>query len=157
MKKLIRYFSYLLMLALTSTLFAQTPELKQDLVELQKDSSTESLKPAYHPVAISWWDCGNGFIYQYTIENTKYITRFDKQGNYVETLTQKIWSDSCALRSSFEQSQYKHQKVVGYWEVTDANRKGYYLEMSDGKNQVSGVWVDDQGNFSTIPVSKPKQ
>ena len=147
----------MLMLTLTGTLNAQIPEKKQDLVELQREPSTNNLKAAYQPVAVSWWDCGNGFIYQYTIDNTKYMTRFDKQGNYVETLIQKVWSDSCALRSSFHQSQYKHQKVTGYWEVTDENRKGYYLEMSDSKNQVSGVWVDDQGNFSTIPGSKPKQ
>src|SRR5918993_720832 len=123
MKKMIRYISYMLMVTLTSTLYAQAPEVKQDRVELKSDSSTKSLKAAYQPVEISWWDCGNGFIYQYTIENTKYMTRFDAQGNYVETLMKKIWSDSCAVRSSFQKSQYKHQKVIGYWEVTDANRK----------------------------------
>jgi hypothetical protein len=147
----------MLMLTLTSTLDAQIPEEKKDLIGLQKDSTTKSLKAVYHPVEISWWDCGNGFIYQYTIDNTKYMTRYDKQGNYVETLMQKVWSDSCALNSSFQQSQYKHQKVIGYWEVADANKEGYYLEMRDSKNQISGVWVDDEGNFSKIPASKPKQ
>jgi hypothetical protein len=146
----------MLMLTLTSNMYAQAPVKIQDQVDSLTDVKT--LKAAYHPRAISWWDCGNGFIYKYTIENTKYMTRFDKQGNHIETLIQKVWNDSSTLRPSFLQSKYKQHRVISYWEVADENKKGYYLEMSDDKNQNSSVWVDNQGNFSTIPiVSKTKQ
>src|SRR6478752_1590245 len=98
MKKMMRCISYMLMLTLTSTMYAQTLGKKQDQVDSQKELSPKSLKAAYQPREISWWDCGNGFIYKYTLDNTKYMTRFDRQGNYIETLKQKVWSDSCALK-----------------------------------------------------------
>ena len=41
--------------------------------------------------------------------------------------------------------------------VSDADKKGYYLELHDDENHVSGVWADDQGKFSIIPITKPNQ
>lgn len=143
----------MLMLALlTSTLCAQTPVTKSEY------QNTKTVEASYYPQTVSWWDSGNGFICKYTVDNLGYITRYDKQGNYIETLIQKVWNDSSALRPSFQQSQYKSQKVISYWVVADANRKGYYLEVSDSKNQISSVWVDALGTFSTVPTAnKPKQ
>jgi hypothetical protein len=157
MKKRMRYFSYMLMLTLlVSTMYAQNPVKDQDKSASPKEVSAKKLKAAYHPRKISWWDSGNGFICKYNIESTNYITRFDKQGNYVETLKQEMWNDSSALRPFFQQSEYKLQRVISYWEVSDADKKGYYLEMSDSKNQVSSVWVDELGKFSIIPTVKPR-
>jgi hypothetical protein len=81
-----------------------------------------------------------------------------KQGNYIETLRQKAWNDSSTLQPSFQKSQYRQQKVISYWEVSDANKTGYYLEMRDSAKQVSSAWVNELGNFSTVPTSsKPNQ
>ena len=155
MKEGKRHFRYMLMLTLiTSTMYAQT--LVKDKGAQQQDLITKYLKSSYSPRVVSWWDSGNGFIYKSTGETNAYLTRFDKQGNYVETLKRKIWNDSSLLQPSFQQSQYKQHRVISYWEVSDVNKKGYYLEMSDSKNQSSSVWVDDLGKFSIIPSVKIK-
>lgn len=158
MKAKTRYVSCILMFALlTSILYAQTPGKKQSENLTLKNSVAQTSNISYYPQTISWWDSGNGLICKVSVDNMSHITRYDKQGKYVETLTQKEWNDTSILLSSFQQSQYKLQKVTGYWEVSDANKKGYYLEMNDSKNQGSSVWVDDQGKFSIIPGSRPKQ
>lgn len=145
-----RCFSYILILILmTSKLSAQTAGKEQGAP--QGNLLTENLKNAYYSQTVSWWDSGNGFICKYTSAKGCYMIRFDKQGNYVETLTQKEWNDTATLHPAFQLSQYKSQRVTSYWEVSDVNKSGYYLEMSDSKNNISRVWVDAQGIFSTTP------
>jgi hypothetical protein len=80
---------------------------------------------------------------------------YDKDGKYEETLTKKQWNDNAPakLRSSYDQSSYKLQKITGYWEVADPDRKGYYLELSDGENQSSEIWANEDGNFSETPLN----
>jgi hypothetical protein len=156
-RKRIRVFSYVLMLTLlTGTVYGQTAvavvAVKEQSQSTQQKELKAILKAAYHPQRISWWDSGNGIICKYTVDNKSYITRYDKQGNYIETLRPKAWNDSSALRPYFQKSQYRLQKVISYWEVSDANKKGYYLEMSDSTKQVSSVWADELGKFSTIPT-----
>ncbi len=156
MKTKMNHISYMLMFSMiTIALNAQLPGQSENLT--QKNSSAKKSNMIFSRQTISWWDSGNGIIRKITVDSISQITRYDKQGKYVETLKQKVWDDASALLSTFQQSQYKLQKVTGYWEVYDADKKGYYLEMNDSENQVSSVWADDQGKFSTIPTSKSKQ
>ena len=151
MKTLTKPFSLMLMLALlTLATHAQTT------AKIRNDSSKRISRPYYYQTA-SWWDSGNGFICKVTADNRSYLTRYDKQGNYLETLVQKTWNEKSDLWPSFMKSQHKSLKVIAYWEVWDVGRKGYYLEMIDNRNQVSNVWADESGNFSTIPSTKSKQ
>jgi len=158
MKTKQRCVSYILMLTLiANTLYAQTIVGKEQH-DPEKELYAEALKFAYNTQTESWWDSGNGFICKYVSPKGCYMIRYDKQGKYVETLEQKVWSDTAALQPSFQLSQYKSQKVTSYWEVSDVNKKGYYLELKDNKNNISCIWVDAQGIFSAIPsVYKAKQ
>lgn len=155
MKNKMRHFSYILMLTLLSnSMYAQTPDKEQARNVQQKNFSIKNAMLGFTPRIVSWWDSGNGFICKTALENVAYLTRFDKQGKYVETLMRKVWNDSSALQPSFQASSYKLNRVTSYWEVLDKNNKGYYLEMKDSENHPSSVWIDDQGNFSIIPATK---
>ena len=144
----------LMLTLITSTMYAQT--IVRDKGAQQQDLLEQYFKTSYSPRVISWWDSGNGFICRSAGEINSYLTRFDKEGNYVETLKRKIWNDSSMLQPSFQQSQYRQHRVISYWEVSDVNKRGYYLEMSDSKNQITGVWADELGKFSIIPPDKVK-
>ncbi len=72
---------------------------------------------------ISWFDMGEGYYGTYSSNNQNYMTRYDKEGNYIETMTKKEWNDNVpsSVRTSFDGSPYKSQKVTSYWEVSDPN------------------------------------
>jgi len=152
MKTKMRCFSCMLMFTLLTTImYAQTPGKNQNQNTQRINLMAINSQISYYPRIVSWWDSGNGFICKVTLENMAYLIRFDKQGKYVETLIKKVWNETSTLQPSFQRSEYKLQKVISYWEVSDANKTGYYLEMNSSKNYPFSVWVDDEGNFSTIP------
>jgi hypothetical protein len=158
MNSKLNYIGYVLMFTMiTSVLNSQTSGHEKDENLTPKNLDTKTYAMVFSTQTISWWDSGNGIIRKVSVENMSHITRYDKQGKYVETLKQKVWNDASALLSTFQQSQYKLQKVTGYWEVSDTDKKGYYLELNDDENHVSSVWADDQGKFSIIPITKPNQ
>jgi hypothetical protein len=107
--------------------------------------------------SVSWYDTGNGYYGTYSIGNENYMARYDKQGKYVDTMTKGNWGDSDvpqSLKSSFDKSTYKNQRVTGYWTLSDpSNRKGYYLETQDDNGKTSRIWADENGKFSTSPPS----
>jgi hypothetical protein len=169
MKKIINLFSSILMFALIAN-FAnaqtqpqtqqpsqsdQEPRTLTDRTMSQRmsaDLSNRNAKVGNNPV--SWYDAGYGYYGTYTIDSAKYMTVYDKKGNYMHTLTKKEWGGTDVpsnVTSAFNQSQYKDQTVDGYWEVNDFGKKGYYLELSDPQGKKSRVWVNDQGKFSTSP------
>jgi hypothetical protein len=155
MKTGMRHIRYMLIFTLlTSLLYAQTPDKEQVPDTRSKSANSKKPKTDFYSRVVSWWDSGNGFICKVSVDKVSYLTRYDKQGKYVETLIQKAWNDSSALQPSFQKSQYRLHKVISYWEVLDKNKKGYYLEMNDRENNDSGVWADEQGVFSTIPPTK---
>lgn len=163
MKRMINYFSCMMLTALlTTTVFAQVKQGVQEprpltdktmSQRLQKDLNTRNAKTGDQ--SIDWSDSGNGYYGTYSIDQTNYMTRYDKKGNYVETLTRKEWDEnvSSSLRTSFDESPYKGNQVNSYWEVSDPNKKGYYMEMSDPTGKVSRVWADDKGKFSDTPYN----
>lgn len=124
---------------------------------LQKDLNNRNAMTANQP--IMWWD-GNGYYYgTYTVSNQNYMTRYDTEGNYAETLIEKEWDATvpAAVVTSFNQSPYKDYQVTSYWEVSDPNRKGYFFVLyKDGTP--ARVWLSDKGKFSTTPyaVTNPK-
>lgn len=102
---------------------------------------------------VSWKQSLYGYNGTYFSNHVQYMAHYDKDGKYVETFTKKEWNEnaSAKLRSSYDQSNYRSQRVTGYWEVTDPGRKGYYLELKDDQNKSSRVWVNEDGKFSTSP------
>lgn len=151
----LNHIGYLLMFTMiTSVLSSQTPGQEQNEYLTRENLDTKKSVSIFATQTISWWDSGNGIIRKVSVDSISQITRYDKQGKYVETLKQKVWNDASVLLSTFQQSQYKLQKVTGYWEVSDADKKGYYLELNDNDNRSLSVWVDEQGVFSIIPTTK---
>lgn len=118
--------------------------------DLKRRNSLNNSEP------VTWKESKYGYIGTYSSDNAQYMARYDKDGKYVETLTKKEWNDNAPskLRSSYDQSNYKAQKVTGYWEVTDPGKKGYYLELTDDQNKLSRVWANEDGKFSTSPMAK---
>ena len=104
---------------------------------------------------LDWRSSNYGYYGTYSTDSVEYMARYDKEGKYLETLAKKEWNNNAPakLRSSYDQSSYKLQKVTGYWEVTNPDRKGYYLELSDGENQSSEVWANEDGEFSETPMN----
>src|ERR1041385_4467627 len=70
---------------------------------------------------IDWKDSAYGSIGTYSSNNDQYMARYDQDGKYIETMRKKEWNDNAPakLRSAYDQSNYKAQTVIGYWEVTD--------------------------------------
>lgn len=169
MKFILNFFVGLALLA-SVPMFAQTQPVTQPQTTLpqqpraltdaalsqrmQQDLTTRNTTLGNQPV--QWFDSGYGYYGTYSLNNTNYMTRYDMQGNYVETLTKRQWNEnaSTALQTSFNQSVYKGQQVTGYWEVTDPIRKGYYLEVNDDKGRVSRIWADDKGKFTPVPANQ---
>ena len=106
---------------------------------------------------INWYQTNYGFYGNYNLGAANYMTRYDAQGNYVETLRREEWNNNSnvpnALRNAYGQSPYKDQIVTGYWSVTDPGKSGYYMEVRDNKGTTSRVWADSQGKFTTQPYS----
>ena len=56
------------------------------------------------------------------------IALYDANGNYIDTLKKSDWNSKVPgpVKSSFDLSNYKSQKVTSYWEVANASQKVYY-------------------------------
>jgi len=128
---------------------------------LQKDIGKRNASLGNTPV--SWYDAGYGYYGTYALNDQNYMVRYDRNGNYVETLTRREWNDEIpqATRDAFTSSEYNGQRVTGYWEVTDPGRQGSYYELSGTDGKTSRVWADGTGKFSTQPAAstgtRPKQ
>lgn len=103
--------------------------------------------------SVDWFDSNDGYFGTYTIDSIDYMTRYDKEGNYIETMNRKEWDEMIprGVKSAFDNSMYKTQEVTSYWEVSDPFRKGYYMELKDNENRVTRVWADENGRFTTKP------
>ncbi len=167
MKKLIYTLSFLIVSALfVNKANAQTQQSQTSPRPLsdksmgdrmQKDLSNRNTDVANQQ--FNWFESNDGFYTNYSINNEEYMSRYDKQGNYIESMRKKTWNDQVPadLRTSFDKSPYKMQNVSGYWEVSDLNRKGYYMEFKDEKGKMTKVWADENGRFSATPYKgKPK-
>ena len=123
---------------------------------LQKDWIKRNSKIQNIPV--EWFEMRDGFYGTYTSNNQHYRALYDANGNYIETLKKSDWNSKVPspVKSSFELSNYKSQKVTGYWEL--ASQKVYYLELTDDQGKISRLWANEKGDFSTTaPKLKSKQ
>ncbi len=108
---------------------------------------------------VKWYESGDFFLGTYTHENQQYMTLYDPEGYYVETLKKVVWNSKVPnpIRSSFDLSNYRKREVTSYWEVSDAGRKGYYLELTDDLGKDSRFWVNEKGDFSSTPPAGVKR
>ena len=156
------YISGILLSAmLTNSVVAQTEKPQENKStsiidpamksQISKDWNTRNSKLANQRV--DWYDSKDGYYGMYSDDSSNYMTRYDKKGTYVQTLTKKEWNESVPteVRSYFDQSNFRSQEVKSYWEVSDPNKKGYYLELSDKNGRVTKLWGDEKGKFTADP------
>lgn len=147
-------------LLLSSAAIAQSQHATVDQAQskiMMKDLNTRN--PKTIDQMVDWMNTDYGYIGTYSVDNEHYMTRYNKKGTYVETLTKKDWNDGNVptdLKSSFDKSMYKDSQVTSYWQVSDGNQKGYYIEMNDSRGMSSNMWVDGNGTFTAMPYdTKP--
>lgn len=159
MKNIIK--SIACMSLVSTVLFAQTnpnTNNKMPSQEMNKKmvKDINSRYPGTSKAVIVWDNNDYGYDGSYTIDNTSYIARYDKQGKYIETLTRKNWDNNVPsnIRNSFDNSMYKSNSIDSYWEVSDPMRKGYYIRTRDDQGNLKNVWMDDQGKVYDRPDYK---
>jgi hypothetical protein len=167
MKKISIYFSFLvLFVLLTNFTTAQTlpaPVENNDEHQLTDLKTSQRLHKDWKSrnssiknKAVLWYNSKDGYYGSFSNQDQYFRARYDHNGNYIETLKKKEWNEMVpsALKSSFENSEYKSYLINGYWEVADPNTKGYYLELMDDEGQAVQLWPDENGNISTTPRLK---
>ncbi len=125
--------------------------------KLQQDWIKRNSKIKSQPV--EWHEIRDGYYGTYTSNNQQYMTVYDMEGNYIETLKKSDWNSKSPnpLQSSFDLSTYRTQEIRSYWEVVDPNVKGYYIELSDENGKISRLWANEKGDFTTtLPKVKSK-
>ncbi len=164
--KTAKYLSCIVLsVTLATAAFAQTtpekqyPQKSSDKTvndRLQKDWSKRNAKNLDQTV--QWYELGDGYYGNYMNSDSEYVSYYDKKGTYVQSYKKGDWGNvSPTLKSFYDNSEYKNQEVTGYWENSEANKKGYYLELKDDQDKMSRVWVDENGKFSKeMPMTKPK-
>ncbi len=172
MKK-IKIIGYCTALALCITLAASTSGYAQNTqgdknapqkltdatMNKQLASDWNTRNPTLKDQPVNWFGANDGYYGTYSIDNKEYMSRYDNKGKYIETMNRKEWDEMVPmnLKSSFDNSKYESQEVTSYWEVSDNNRKGYYMELKDDQNKITRLWADENGRFTTTPYSgKPK-
>ncbi len=112
--------------------------------------------PKSKDAVIVWDNNDEGYDGTYAVGDVKYMTRYDKQGNYVETLTAKKWDDNVPsqVRQAYDKSMYKTNKVERFWEVNEAGRQGYYIEVKDNNGHSHRIWSDRDGKFLEVHDGK---
>jgi hypothetical protein len=115
-----------------------------------------SRNAAAKDAVIVWDNTDDGYDGTYAVGDTKYMARYDMQGNYLETLVEKKWDDNVPanVRRSYDNSMYKSNKVDRFWEVNEPNRRGYYLEFKGNDGKSRRIWSDRDGKFSEEPYRK---
>ena len=109
-----------------------------------------SRNAAAKDAVIVWDNADEGYEGTYAVGDVKYMARYDKQGKYLETLTERKWDDKVPgnVRSSYESSMYRSNKVDRFWEVNEPTKQGYYLEFKDSDGKSRRIWSDRDGKFS---------
>lgn len=104
-------------------------------------------------LVVAWYTSDYDYYGKYTINDMNFIVRYNKNANYVETLSRKDWSRAArtAIKNSFSSSEYKDLMIVAYWEVTEPESPECYIELKAKNGKFISIWADNRGNFSTIP------
>ena len=156
MKKITYLISCLtLSTILTTTLFAQPQPLTDRGMANTLRADFDSRNSTVPDIEVNWYNSDYGYYGTYSMGNQHYITRYDKDGNYIETFNKKDWTQNApvVIKNSFNKSAFNNLKVVTYWEVTDSGRNGYYLELQDSNGKIINIWGDEKGRFSAVPYA----
>jgi len=170
MNKLITFVGYILLLLalLINIAFAQTsgsqkkdnyPRVLSDTaVNTRLQNDWDKRNSNIQNQLVQWYELGDGYYGAYNIDNDKYMTLYDANGDYVQTLRRSEWSKVPGpIKLSYEASPHKKQKVSSYWEVSDPNMKGYYVEYTDDHGKNVRLYANEKGEFSTaVPKAKAK-
>lgn len=159
MKNIIKSGCFLLSLLISTSLFSQTKNTKDDKKMSDKEMNDKLVKDVNnrHPETaksvIIWDNNEYGYDGTYSVNNMNYMIRYDKNGKYIETLTKRNWDNTVPsnIRSSYDNSPYKSYKIDSYWEVNDPDRKSYYMHLKDKDGKSQKVWMDDQGKLYEKP------
>lgn len=116
----------------------------------QLTENVYSRNPAAKDAVIVWDNHEEGYDGTYAVRDVKYMTRYDKEGNYVETLVERKWDNQVPsnVKRAFDSSPYKSNRVERFWEVNEDGRQGYYLEIKDDDGNSRRIWSDRDGKFS---------
>ncbi len=118
------------------------PEGLDERVSIATDQPVEWLKSKY------------GYTGTYRLGETEYMTTYDNESHYIETYIKIDWNNSqvsSVVKSALLISFYKDYEVMGYWESSDPEVNGYYLELKDKNGKPFSVWADNEGNFYDRP------
>jgi len=109
--------------------------------------------PETRSYSLTWASPRFGYYARYTIDNVEYMSLYDKQGVYKETLEKKPWDDRIpeTIRLEFGNSAYSLCSVLTFWESMQTYNKDFYLELMDREGKSQATWVDENGKFSNQP------
>ena len=139
--------------AQTTTAIQDDPNSVSD-TELASRLSDDLRKknPSLGDNSIYWFTMSNGYYGTYTIGDDNYMTFYSTKGVYVRSYRRGNWDEGnvpLELKSAFNKSKYKDQSVTGFWIISDPGVKGYYLEVQDKQGNVSKIYANENGKFST--------
>lgn len=105
---------------------------------------------------VVWDNAAYGHDALYTVKTIDYLTRYNKQGAYLETLIKRDWDAQGpdVIKRAYDKELGSHYIIDEYWEVNDRDRKGYYLELKDKQGQPKKIWMDQNGKVFDAPVVK---
>ncbi len=118
------------------------PEGMDDRVSIATDQPVEWSKTKY------------GYAGSYRLDETNYMATYDNESHYIETYVKIDWNNpkvSSVMKGSLLKSLYKNYEVTSYWESSDPEENGYYLELKDKTGKQFNVWADTEGNFYDRP------
>lgn len=105
---------------------------------------------------VVWDNAIHSYDALYSVKTVDYLTRYNKQGVYLETLIKRDWEAQVpsVIKNSYDKEVGTHYTVDEYWEVNDPKRKGYYLELKDKQGQSKKIWLDQTGRVFETPMVK---
>ena len=147
MKNILALIGLLLLLTMLAKAQGINDKMSEADVNTQLLSDLNTRYPETKKEVIVWDNSASGYDALYRIRDIDFLTHYDKNGKYVETLRKKDWNANvpAAIKNSYDKNFHNQYRVEKYWEVSDPTRKGYYLELKDKDGLSKKIWLDDQG------------
>jgi hypothetical protein len=123
-----------------------TQRTQEDLLKRYPDMNQQS---------VQWDTAGNEYSASYNMNDTEYRTRYDAEGNWLETMQKREWDDNNApdnLKTGLSDNAYENYQVDSYWEITESDPnmgrdKGYFFYLKDKEGNTKNVRMDSQGKI----------
>jgi hypothetical protein len=88
------------------------------------------------------------------MNDAEYMTRYDAEGNWLETMQKREWDDNTPenVRMGFNDNAYENYQVDSYWEITESDPnsgrdKGYFFYLKDNEGNTRNLRMDSQGKI----------